>query len=169
MGVLSDSYNTQPGNPAAIDLGNNDLPGLTNPTNGIPPQIKKEYPFGRAVDEGRAMMQIVHDIAPGAELEFRTGFISPGDFADGIQEMAQQDSCDIIVDDVTFITEPFFQDGVVSKAVDFVKDLGVSYFTSAGNFGNRSYESEFNPMTVTGCPYRVLLMIFPERVTINNV
>lgn len=77
VGVLSDSYNTQPGNPAAIDLGNNDLPGLTNSINGIAPQIKVEYPFGRAVDEGRAMMQIVHDIAPKSELEFRTGFISP--------------------------------------------------------------------------------------------
>src|SRR5207247_5354717 len=62
--------------------------------------------------EGRAMLQIIHDVAPKSELAFRTGVISEGDFAEGIKAL-QQDSCDIIVDDITFITAPFFQDGVV--------------------------------------------------------
>ena len=60
-----------------------------------------------------------------ANLAFRTGFISAGDFAEGIVAL-QQDTCDVIVDDVTYITEPFFQDGIVSKAVNYVKDQGCS-------------------------------------------
>ena len=92
------------------------------------------------------MLQIVHDIAPKAKLSFRTGFITAGDMAEGIHALAEQDSCDIIVDDVTYITEPYFQDGIVSRAVNEVRDMGVAYFTSAGNFGGVSYESYYNPM-----------------------
>ncbi len=145
VGVISDSYNTIPGNPANVDVLNGDLPGPGNSENIIPVQIIKDYPFGRRTDEGRAMLQIVHDIAPKAELAFRTGFISAGDFAQGILQL-QQANCDVIVDDVTFITEPFFQDGIVAKAVDLVTSAGVSYFSAAGNYGNKSYENQFNPI-----------------------
>jgi hypothetical protein len=39
-------------------------------------------------DEGRAMMQIVHDVAPGANLDFYTAFVSEQDFAAGILALA---------------------------------------------------------------------------------
>ncbi|POY35312.1 hypothetical protein C3K47_16135 [Solitalea longa] len=146
VGVLSDSYNTLPGNPAAVDVSNGDLPGLTNPDYTEPVEVFAEYPFGRRADEGRAMLQIIHDIAPKAKLAFRTGFVSPGDLAQGIRQL-QQANCDVMVDDVTFITEPFFQDGVVAQAVNEVSAQGVAYFTSAGNFANKSYQSTFNPTT----------------------
>jgi hypothetical protein len=144
--VLSDSYNTVSGNNAAIDISNGDLPGSTNPDGRTTPvQVIKDYPYGSRTDEGRAMLQIVHDVAPGADLGFRTGVISEGDLAQGVIECAQN-GCDVIVDDITFITSPFFQDGVVSQAVDSVTSMGVSYFTAAGNFGTKSYESVFSPM-----------------------
>src|SRR5688572_731704 len=135
VGVLSDSYNQQPGNPALANVLNNDLPGDVH--------VLEDSPFG-GIDEGRAMLQIVHDIVPDAKLAFRTGIRSSGDFAKGIKEL-QLDTCDIIVDDLTYITEPFFQDGQVANAVDYVTAQGVSYFTSAGNFGNKSYEGTFSP------------------------
>ena len=78
-------------------------------------------------------------------LHFRTGFISAGDFAQGIRAL-KDDGCNVIVDDVTYITEPFFKDGVVSQAVDEVTGDGVSYFTAAGNYGNQSYQSAFHPV-----------------------
>ncbi len=53
----------------------------------------------------------------------------------------------MIVDDVAFITEPFFQDGVVAQAVNYVASQGVSYFSAAGNNGMVSYASTFNPTT----------------------
>ena len=143
IGVISDSYNTIAGNPAQTDVLNGDLPGIGNPNFTTPVKVLKEYP-GLRTDEGRAMLQIVHDVAPGEKLAFRTGFISAGDFAQGIQQM-QQDSCSIIVDDVTYITEPFFQDGVIAKAVNAAAAKGVSYFSAAGNYGNQSYQSTFTP------------------------
>jgi hypothetical protein len=146
IGVLSDSYNTQLGNPAGDDIVRGDLPGLTNPSYPAPVSVLKDYPYGSRSDEGRAMLQIIHDIAPGSELVFRTGFLGAADFAAGIYEM-QQAGCDIIVDDITYISEPFFRDGIVARAVDSVASLGVTYFSAAGNFGTRSYESIFYPVS----------------------
>ena len=107
----------------------------------------------RGNDEGRAMLQIVHDVAPKAKLAFHTGFLSAGHFAKAIQKLASPDlpggSCDVIVDDLTYITEPFQRDGVVAQAVNQVVSQGVTYFSSAGNFGNKSYEAVFNGVTNT--------------------
>ncbi|HEY2349756.1 MAG TPA: S8 family serine peptidase, partial [Puia sp.] len=146
VGVLSDSYNTLTGTSAQADIVNGILPGAANnpDSNFTPVKVLSEYPYGRASDEGRAMLQVVHGIAPKAKLDFRTGFISAGDFAQGILQL-QQDSCQVIVDDVTYITEPFFQDGVVAQAANLVAGQGVSYFSAAGNNGNSSYGSNYNP------------------------
>lgn len=143
IGILSDSYNTRtdPGvNTLATDITNGDLPSSLYFYRDLPSR------FGRGTDEGRAMAQIVHDVAPGAQLGFRTGVITAGDFAQGIRDLAAAGS-DIIVDDITYITEPFYSDGKVAKAVNEVTTVnGVSYFTSAGNFGNKSFEGVFNPV-----------------------
>ena len=99
------------------------------------------------------MLQIVHDIAPKAKLAFHTGFLSAGNFAGAIQKLASPTlpggRCDIIVDDLTYITEPFQRDGVVAQAVNQAVAQGVTYFTSAGNFGNKSYEAVFTGVTNT--------------------
>lgn len=92
------------------------------------------------------MAQIIHDVAPGAELGSRYGIVTAGDFAKGVLELAEAGSY-IIVDDITYITEPFFKDGRVSKAVNQVTADGVSYFTVAGNFGRKSFEGTFNPVS----------------------
>ncbi len=153
VGVISDSYNKKFGNPANDDILKGDLPGVgidpngnpvANPVNDTNVEVLKDFPYA-ASDEGRAMLQIVHDIAPKANLAFRTGFINPLDFAAGIIELKDA-GCDVIVDDVTYISEPFFSDGVVSQAVNQVKAAGVAYFTAAGNFGEKSYEAAFNPV-----------------------
>jgi hypothetical protein len=146
IGVLSNSYNTRGG--ADRDIENGDLPGEANP-NGFDQEVdvlKDIVPArGTLSDEGRAMLQIIHDIAPGAELAFRTGYLGEQDMADGIRKLAGEAGCDIIVDDLSYITEPFFRDGVVSQAIDEVVGAGVTFFSSAGNFGNASYTSIFNP------------------------
>lgn len=144
VGVLSDSYNTIPGNPAADDVQRKDLPGATNPDHPTPVQVLQDFPLGTRTDEGRAMLQIVHDIAPGADLAFRTGFLGPVDFAKGIRDL-EQAGCDVVVDDISYISEPFFRDGVVAQAVNDVKALGVSYFSAAGNFGTKSWQGTFAP------------------------
>ena len=78
------------------------------------------------------MAQIVHDLAPGAEISFATAFEGEFQFADNIELLAAE-GADVIVDDVSYFDEPFFQDGPVAIAIANVVGAGVSYFTSAGN------------------------------------
>ena len=131
IGVLSDSYNNLGG--AANDMATGDLPNEID--------VLADLSRGGS-DEGRAMLQLVHDIAPDADLSFRTAFGGKTDFAQGILDLAEA-GADIIVDDVIYLNEPFFQDGIIAQAVDEVVAQGVSYFSSAGNSGRKSYESEF--------------------------
>ena len=149
IGVISDSYNTKPGNYAnVLDVPTGELPGAGNPEGDVTPvDVIQEYPYGVRTDEGRAMLQIVHDIAPGAELAFASGFISQGNMAQQIRNLKLA-GCDAVVDDITYPTSPFFIDGMVSRAIRDVTAQGMTYITSAGNFGMKSCEGTFNGTTV---------------------
>ena len=107
-----------------------------------------QLPFG---DEGRAMMQIVHDIAPNASLDFYPAIFGQSDFANGVITMANQ-GAKIIADDVGYFEEPFFQDGVISQAITQVKASGVAYFTAAGNNGNFAYDNPTDPTAPATTP-----------------
>src|ERR1700728_4347457 len=167
VGVLSDSYDCyqqyqNAGNPppggnqgyanngftatAASDVSTGDLPAgvivleeASCQNYGAPTQL----PFG---DEGRAIMQIVHDVAPGAGLAFYTAENSEADFANGIGQLAASVAsggagAKVIIDDVGYFDEPFFQDGEVAQAVNAVVANGVAYFSSAGNNGTLAYDN----------------------------
>ena len=73
LGVISNSFNTQPFSGAdsryVVDQKNQDLPGPDNPFFPNPVAVLEEAP-GSLSDEGRAMLQIAHDIAPAAALGF---------------------------------------------------------------------------------------------------
>jgi Subtilase family len=169
VGVISDSYDCYPvyaanGVPAgglngyanngfnttaAGDMATGDLPSAVNVIEdatcmnyGAPIQL----PFG---DEGRAMMQIVHDVAPGASLAFYTAENSEADFASGIAKLANA-GAKVIVDDVGYFDEPFFQDGLVAQAVNSVVASGVAYFSSAGNNGTLAYDNNAPTFATTG-------------------
>ena len=90
------------------------------------------------------MMEIIHDVAPGASQAFHTAFEGQASFAQGIIDLAVA-GADVINDDVIYFAEPFYQDGIVAQAVDTVKGMGVAYFSSAGNAGRKAYESPFRP------------------------
>jgi subtilisin-like proprotein convertase family protein len=81
------------------------------------------------------MLEIVHDVAPGAQLFFATAFISIESFADNIRALRAA-GCDIIVDDIIYFVESPFHDDIVSTAVNEVIADGALYFSSAGNEGN---------------------------------
>ena len=137
---------------AANDMTSGDLPSSVNVVEeaeqgnggclnyGAPLQL----PFG---DEGRAMMQVVHDVAPGASLAFYTAVNSEADFANGIvalgKPLAQGGAvgAQIVADDVGYPDEPFFQDGLIAEAVDQVESYGVAYFSAAGNDGYLGYDN----------------------------
>ena len=86
------------------------------------------------------MMQVVHDVAPGAKLAFHTAAITEADFATGIQDLAAA-GAQVIADDVSYFDEPFFQDGLVAQAVNAVNAAGVAYFSAAGNSGSNGYDN----------------------------
>ncbi|UCH83885.1 MAG: HYR domain-containing protein [Candidatus Latescibacterota bacterium] len=139
LGTLSDSYDCLGGAPG--DVATNDLPG------GV--TVLQELAPCNGTDEGRAMMQIIHDLAPGCDQAFHSAFLGQADFAGGIVELATVANCDIICDDVFYFAEPFFQDGVIAQAVDQVVGMGVPYFSLAGNHGRESYEAIYRASGTT--------------------
>jgi subtilisin family serine protease len=125
VGVLSDSASS---NSIALlkasgDLGTNTtvLQDILNPANGI--------------DEGTAMMEIIHDIAPGAQLYFASAKNGVASFADNINQLSLA-GCSILVDNVSYITESVFQDGTIAQAVNNFVAGGGLYISAAGNRGN---------------------------------
>jgi hypothetical protein len=86
-------------------------------------------------DEGTAMLEIVHDIAPGAQLYFASGYGSKEEFADNIKRLRAA-GCHIIVDDLLYFDEGVYQDDIVAQAVSEVVKDGALYFSSAANTGN---------------------------------
>ena len=93
------------------------------------------------------MLEIVHALAPGAELFFATADPTPEAFAQNIRELRHV-GCDIIVDDIQYLSESDFQDGqapsvvsplnmgIIAQAVNDVTRSGALYFSSAGNEGS---------------------------------
>ncbi len=135
VGILSDSFDL--GHGYAADVLRGDLPA------GV--QVLQEGPLG-SHDEGRAMADLIHRIAPGAQLLFHTATAGQADFAAGIRAL-QAAGCQVIVDDVSYYNEPFFQDGgTVQAAVEQAVASGVDYFTSASNEGTDFYEASFAPL-----------------------
>lgn len=87
-------------------------------------------------DEGTAMLEIIHDLAPNAALGFASAFNSDASFADNIRKLRFESHCDVIVDDVIYFKESPFQDWIIAQAVNDVTADGALYFSSAGNEGN---------------------------------
>lgn len=133
VGTLSDSYNCNSGAPAGVASA--DLP------SGYKVKVLADGPCPGS-DEGRAMMEIIRDLAPGARQAFHTAFRGQADFAAGIIRLANSGAT-VINDDVFYFSEPMFQDGVIAQAVNKVRARGVTYLSSAGNNADHSYQSPF--------------------------
>ncbi len=128
VGVLSDSVDLLAQAQATGDLPANVtiLPGQS----GIP-----------GSGEGTAMLEIVYDLAPGAQLFFATGSsqqTTEAQFAQNILDLRAA-GCDIIVDDIFYFDESPFQDSIVTRAVNSVTASGALYFSAAGNEGSEKH------------------------------
>ena len=112
VGVLSDGVDA-----LAAQQATGEVPtGVTV----LPGQAGGEIPLscGRrsAGTEGTAMLEIVHDLAPGAELFFATGINGAAQMAQNIEDLCAA-GANVIVDDIGYLLAPAFQDGVIAQAV----------------------------------------------------
>jgi hypothetical protein len=153
IGVMSDSFDAAAATTdrAAVDVAAGELPNVT---------VLEDLAFGASpTDEGRGMAQIVHDIAPGARIGFASASVGEVGFANNIRALAalpgfekpanvqQNFKGDVICDDVSYLDEPMFSDGVVAQGVNDVVAAGVTYASSAANnAGVDGYASVFRPV-----------------------
>ena len=133
IGVLSDGVDN-----LAVSQGTGDLGTVT--------VLPGQAGFG---DEGTAMLEIIHDLAPGAQLYFATAINGLPSFAQNIRDLRTA-GCDIILDDIGYFVESPFQDGqtamvispnnagLATQAVNDVVASGALYFSSAANSGNQN-------------------------------
>lgn len=149
VGVISDSFGAEVGSDGttptsttvADDVASGDLPA-----NVL--VLREGAPISADGDEGRAMAQIVHDVAPGADIAFHTANGGQAVFAQGIRDLAAPVAsggagAQIVVDDIIYFAEPIFQDGVIAQAAADVVLAGTSYFSSAGNDGDDAFFDVF--------------------------
>src|SRR5215471_16297736 len=130
VGVISDGIDS-----LAEAQATNDLPDVV-----VPNDSRCQRGAG---DEGTALLEIVHDVAPGAKLLF-SGPSTSLDMVDAVQCLVDA-GADVIVDDLGFFGEPYFEDGPVADAVSAAVTAGVSYHSSAGNEAQEHVEQDFFP------------------------
>lgn len=137
----------------------NGVLGMNNQLTGDLPDfvtILQDYPatsYGQVNNEGAAMGELIHDIAPGATIGFHTAFISQYSFAEGIYKLSnyiyEPDQCpfyaNVIVDDVIYFREPMYQEGIISRAISTVTEdvNNVTYFSAAGNSSNDAFKLQY--------------------------
>ena len=152
IGVLSDGVDSLAARQASGDLpaGVTVLPGQAGSGN-----------------EGVALLEIAHDLAPGAQLTFATAFGGEAQFAANIIALCAAGAT-VLVDDVFYFFEAVLQDGIVASGINTAVATGcgpgndpLHYFSSAGNGGNKSdgtsgvWEGDFllAPVAPPGLPF----------------
>jgi uncharacterized delta-60 repeat protein len=125
--VMSDSIDDAAGSRAKAE-NSNDVPRSIDI-----PQLQE----GAGIGEGLAMLEIVHKIAPGAELGFATLNGTLAHQESNINALIGK-GCKIIVDDTTDTLDAPFQDGRIAKLFNANADR-VLFISGSGNFGGRTY------------------------------
>ena len=117
VGVVSDGVSNLA---AAQALG--DLPPVVNVLNA------------GGGDEGTAMLEIIHDLAPGASLLFHGTGGGVANHITALNNLAAA-GAQVIGEDIPFDAEPAFQKGAAATAAEALTVAGVSVHSSAGNLG----------------------------------
>ena len=138
VGIISDSFDAL--GTAAADEADGALPASV--------AVLADNSGGR--DEGRAMAEIAHGVAPGASLMFSAANGSVAGLAASIAQL-QAAGCTVICDDVSFPQEPFFQMGDAAEtAISTFTAAGGIYLTAASNAGpDSAYEAKFAGIAAT--------------------
>lgn len=131
VGVISDGMNHW-----QASSTNGDLPTFVYAVDNT--NNSTNYPGS----EGTAMMEIIHDIAPGAELWFG-GINEQDDYLDFVDRVAhlKEQGCKVIVDDLSWlIGYSYFEENEISTAIrQFIINNTGCYISSCGNFNDVMY------------------------------
>jgi len=127
IGIISDGVDN-----IETAVASGDLPGnvhvLSNTVGG---------------DEGTAMLEIVHDIAPDAELYFHDCGSNGIAFNAAVDDLVAA-GCTVICDDIAWLTVPYFQDGSIASHIQSLVDGGgIFYASSAGNYAKAHYQGSY--------------------------
>ena len=173
IGVISDGVET-----LADRQATGDVPA---PVLVLPGQEGGSLPLacgGRSSGaEGTAILEIVHDLAPGTNLFFATGGGGQAQMAQNIENLCAA-GADIIVDDIGYLRASAFQDDVIAQAVSAAAGNGCYYFSSAGNAGNLNdatagvWEGDFangGTLSLNGLSYGAVVHDFGSGVTGNRI
>ncbi|HMH49972.1 MAG TPA: FG-GAP-like repeat-containing protein [Candidatus Acidoferrum sp.] len=101
-------------------------------------------------DEGTAMLEIVHDLAPGSGLAYY-GPDTSADMVLGINALTAA-GARVIVDDILFLDESKFEDGMIAQAARNFATGGKLYVTAAGNEARKHYRASYNRLTGQNFP-----------------
>ena len=94
-------------------------------------------------DEGTALLEIVHDMVPDANLYFHDCGNNKVAFNDAIDALVTE-GCNVICDDVGWIAEPFFEDGAIASHLTTVlASNDIIYVSAAGNAAQRHYQGDY--------------------------
>lgn len=148
VGVVSDSFSWTS---SVRDTDTLPAAGLAGTLTNTKPQKSDDLPSTVTVvrddfpgdDEGAAMGELIHDVAPGASIAFHTGSGGETIFADAIRRLREEAGAKVIVDDLIYYREPMYQDGIVAQAAATAVRAGVAYFSAAGNAGNRAFRTNY--------------------------
>jgi hypothetical protein len=83
-------------------------------------------------NEGTAMLEIVHDLAPGAGLLFHATGASVADHLNALLDL-QSRGAHVITEDLAFLTEPVFARGQAVMTAETIAAGGTSVHSSSGN------------------------------------
>jgi len=127
--------------------------GVTSVSFRADRDLEATFGPGRGA-EGVAMLEVVHDLAPGALLFF-ANFLTDMEFNQAIDDLAA--NTDIVVDDISFFGGPY--DGTSSISANAAAALNNpafpirALFTSGGNRALDHYEEPYEPSGVDGLPF----------------
>jgi len=134
IGVISDGVDSRSSAQLSGDLPPDGL-GLTVVSNT------------QGGDEGTALLEIIYDMVPGANLFFHDYGTDITEFNAAIDNLVDEE-CDIICDDVGFLFEPFFEDGTIASHISSViTSNDIIYVSACGNSGGSHHQADFYPLS----------------------
>ena len=136
VGIISNGVNSRATAQASGDLPA-DAAGLTVLSDTV------------GGDEGTAMLEIVHDLVPAAELYFHDCGSNILAFNTAVDSLVAA-GCNVICDDVAWVTEPFYEDGTVGGHVaTLLTGQDILYVSSAGDAAQGHYQGNYCNLTGT--------------------